>query len=243
MPTPEELYTSSIYNKFSYLATWLPNTGIALGDVGVKQGPTFNRMSTASALGIKFGVRTGDHPLDFHYASESGVTLRSAGQGGVSDGAVGEARVEVEFSKSGGFLLRARDCRIDEIDDKVALGRRILAAHKRGAWQREWAVVDSVVRAGRTTILLCHSASAKLELAAATPTSTAALTALDGDFSLRAQSGEVTHLIGAEGLTPLFRLSRLKRSFLDKLLGRPLEFGGRAEGDDPEEMLEPVTPG
>lgn len=47
--------------------------------------------------------------------------------------------------------------------------------------------------------------------------------------------------ITAELLTPLFRLSRLKHSLLDKLLGRPLEFGGRAEGDEPEEILEPVT--
>jgi hypothetical protein len=106
--------------------------------------------------------------------------------------------------------------------------------------------VDTVVEASAATILVANSAGAALELAADAPLDAASLVRLDIGLAVNAQSGDMIHFVAAQGLTPLFRLSRAKSSLLGRLLkgSKAIVFGGPS-GPGPgvtEEVLESVVP-
>ena len=224
MATPVAQYVSSIKRMTNYFANWLPNRPVAVGDVCVMDGLTFKQVTTLDAIGIKCRIRKGNRRIDFAHSSESGVALQSK-VSGEFEGTVGEGKIEVEFSKQGGFVFRAIDCTIDDMEDRESVGRSILAAHRRGSWNTEWLLIDTLVSARKTTVLISHSASAKIELLASTP-SGLDVARLDGGLSVTAQRGEITTFLAVGGLTPMFGVSRLTRTIVDALVGNPWQFAG-----------------
>src|ERR1700730_3965823 len=102
MESASKLYLKGVYSRFRYLATWLPNANLTLGDVGVQQGDAFKQMTTLKDLGIPFRVRKGANIVDF--ISESGVTLKTKAAGEVSMGTslpMGQAGISIQFGKEG----------------------------------------------------------------------------------------------------------------------------------------------
>ena len=65
-------------------------------------------------------------------------------------------------------------------------------------------------------------------------------------MELNAKKGDVTLFLAERGLTPLFRVSAFRRSWIECLLGKPktIYFGGpTVKGLPPhEEVLEQITP-
>jgi len=74
------------------------------------------------------------------------------------------------------------------------------------------------------------------------------LVRLDIGLSVNSQSGDIIQFVAAQGLTPLFRLSRVKSSLLGRLLGgsKTIVFGGPSVDPAPisteEQVFENVTP-
>src|SRR5258707_15241160 len=95
-------------------------------------------------------------------------------------------------------------------------------------WEPGWAVIDTLVHANSATIVVSNSDSAALDLTAKVPVTLANLANLDTGLSAKSQSGEMIQFIAAKGLTPMFGLSRVKQSFLSKVLGDSsgITFGG-----------------
>jgi hypothetical protein len=254
MVTASELYVKSIYDRFSYLATWLPNTRLKLGDVGTQQGAMFKRMTSLKEMGIDFKLRAGDQPLDFTYTSQSGVAVHTKAAGELAVGTtlpVGQAGVLIEFSQEGAFLFQAIHCQVDEIENKVALGHTVIQLYQERTWEPNWSVVDTVVKANSATIVVSNSHSAALELTAKTATLISDLANLDVGLGVNAQRGDVIQFLAQKGLMPLYRLSRLKQPVLTRIFGgaRPIYFGGKVKKDaastiDPDEdVWEAVVPG
>ena len=251
MASVGKLYVDGIYARFSYLATWLPNSNLKLGDVGVHQGAEFKQMTTLKDLAIPFRVRKGVNSVDFSCTSESGVTVKTKVAGEAIAGTalpLGSVGMSIQFSRQGAFLFHAAQCIADEIDDKAALGQAVISLVKSGRWEPGWAVIDTVVRAGTATIVVSNSGSAGLDLTVKTPEALANLANLEGGFSVASQSGDILQFIAAKGLAPLFRLSRVKQSLVSRLLGRTsaITFGGPTLDEDPvvsdEEPFESVAP-
>jgi hypothetical protein len=252
MAAASKMYVKGMFQRFSYLAAWLPNTTLRLGDVGLQRGQEFKQMTTLGDLGISFRVRTGASPVDFTYTSQSGVSVKpkvaaQAGAGAMLPSA--QAGISIEFSEDGAFLFHAVGCSVDEIEDKEALGRAVIAAIKAGNWNSDWGVVDTLVRADSATIVVSNSHKAALELSAKAPVAPANLASLDAGLSVSSQSGDIIQFIAAKGLAPLFRLSRAKQSLLASLLGSSgaITFGGsggEAAGEPvPEgDVFEAVAP-
>lgn len=245
MASPSDTYIKGIYDRFGYFGTWLPNAPIALGDVGFKQGQTFNRVSSLAGLGIPFTTRTGTSPTKFHYAWHSQLQTGSglSGSGEIA-GTGAEADVVVEFEREGAFVFQADDCIVSEIEDKVALARTVASAREGGTWDPDWSVVDTVVQAGSSTILVANSGNARVEFSAATrvPEIIERLADLQLGLHVRSQKGEVLRLIAEQGLFPLFKLSRLRLSLAARLFGtakKPVRFGGKTSL--PSEGLPPPS--
>ena len=217
--------------RFSYLATWLPNARLALGDVGVLQGEEFRQMTTLKQLGVPFVIRRGAASIDFNYTSASGVALQLKAKGKIAAGTslpLAKAGIAVRFSKQGAFVFQVAGSKIHEIEDKAGVHRAIIGLYEQGRWQPGWAVVDTVVEADATTIMVANSNDAVIELAANAPVQVTDLVRLDAGFAVSSQSGDVIRFVAAKGLTPLFRLSRTKASLLSRLVGgsKAIVFGG-----------------
>lgn len=249
MSNAAKSYLRGLNDEFSYLGTWLPNGEVRLGDVGVQNGAEWKRVTSLANLGVPFGVRAGKQPIDFTHTSSSGVKLGSKVKATAGSGAVAvQGGLTIDFSEEGAFVFRAAQCRVDEVDDHVALGNALMKLCEQGRWELEWSVVDTLVTAESATVLVSNSKTSALELGAKSPLALASLADASAGISITAQSGDVTHFIAAKGLTPLFKLSRLKKSIFAALFGKkPITFGGptRSQAEPPpvtEDPLERVSP-
>ncbi|MDB5968523.1 MAG: hypothetical protein JWQ90_973 [Hydrocarboniphaga sp.] len=235
MANAAKAYLQGLNDKFSYLGTWLPNGNRRLGDVGVQKGEEWKRVTSLRDLGITFTVRPGTQTIDFTHTSHSGVKLRSklGGELKAAGATLAEAGIAIEFSEEGSFVFQAASCRTDEIEDQVSLGEALIKLFEQGRWEREWSVIDTLVIAKSATIIVSNSKASMLELDAKTPLQLANLADASAGISVVSQSGDVTRFIAAEGLTPLFKLSRLRKSLLGSLLGaaKPITFGGPGRTD------------
>lgn len=237
MEAASKSYVKGIWQRFSYLATWLPNTRLQLGDVGVQDGQAFRRVTSLKDLGIAFQVRTGADRVDFTYTSQSGVTIQAKAQGQVAAGsplASAQAGISIEFGEAGAFLFQAVGCSIDEIEDKAAVGRAAIALFQQGQWEPDWAVVDTLVKADSATIVVSNSQDAGLDLSADVPVTIGDLAKADAGLAVKAQRGDVVRFIAARGLAPLFKLSRVQRPLLTRWFGGGgrITFGGPAVRTD-----------
>lgn len=254
-------YQRGMFERFGYLATWMPNASVRLGDVGVMSGRTFQRVTSLGDLGITFQVRKGSQPIDLSHSSEGKVSIDLSGSGAAEGGpARANAGASVVFGSKGSFVFQATGCVEHSIEDQAKLGRDVIAKYKSGEdWDPDWVVINTVVEAKCATVLVSSSSEGKVELTAkgALPPNGLALANADAGLHLSSIQGDVLHFVAQRGLTPLFRVSRIKRGLLARLLGKTefehvrsagpqassdkagAEPGAEGEGDD---ALENVTP-
>jgi hypothetical protein len=247
-------YLRGIFDKFGYLATWLPNKSVKLGDVGEKRGREFDRRTSLDNLSIDFNVRQGDRIAQMSHSSSSGVSVsfKAAGEAAMGTLPVDKAGAVVEFGRDGAFVFEANNCVVFEIDDKVELGREVIRRYLSGDWDKNWSVIDQIVKVDRATILVSNHGNARLELSATKDLKAGAVDLAKADAGLSAtfKSGDITQFLAEENLNPMFRLSRIKRSLFDWFTGKEPTFEGvrRADfGDEPdlpdevlEQAFEPV---
>lgn len=251
MSDVSKLYLKSIYSRFGYFGTWLPNSPMSLGEVGLQERGIFKRMTSLTDLGIPFEIRSSAHPVDFIYTSNSGLSTQLKLAGEIAGGStlpVAQGGVVIEFTQEGAFLFQAVDCLSDEIANRSVVGKLVLQAFRDGHWQSDWCVVDSVVNADCSTILVANSKRAKLELSSKGPLDITNMANVDANLAVHSQQGDVLRILAADGLAPLFRLSSIKHSLVARIFGGSgIRFGGSPPITPPEhvsdeECLEAVQP-
>jgi hypothetical protein len=221
MTAPYRRYTRELSQRAGYRATWLPNAPLRLGDVGVLDGESFDARTSLGALGIASKQRSGP-PGDLRFSSDDGVKV-------LFDLPGEPAAARVEFESQGAFLFQAAGCVETQLDDLDALARElVLQRDLELRWKPDWVLVDTVVRAARATVLISESTRAELTLELDPAAVGLSTLVPEAGISAGAQKGEVYQVIGAAGLTPLYRVRRFRRSFLDWLRGRPADELARA---------------
>ncbi len=215
-------YLEAVRSRFGYLATWLPNSPLKLGDVGTwsdKDG--FRRETSLQRLGLAVKVRRSKLPGDLDHASVDQVKA--------SVGLSGPASIQLGFGSAGGFVFHASDCMIEELDEVDTLGVEIMDLFRQQIWKPGWVLVDTVVRAEKATIIVSQTEGASLEISGP-----ADLTQIGKvDLAITAQSGSFMRFVGEAGLTPLFRGRRVAK----KLFGL---FGAEVETMRGDEALEAI---
>jgi hypothetical protein len=197
-------YLANVRKQTGYFAAWLPSESLSLGDVGVVRDGRFVRLTSLTAEGIAFesSAETRPRDLDVSHAVTLGPLVTAM-----------ESLLRVSLEEPGAFLLHARDCRSVVIADRSRLGHDLLEARRRGTWKSEWCVIDELVEAGVATILVGISrAHIELRVDPELQLGSSSL-AIETGSSVARSEGSVLMVIGARGCTPLYRMSRIKRSF------------------------------
>jgi hypothetical protein len=212
MAEVNEKYRNEIYKQFDYLATWLPNNQLQLGDVGIQKGSVFNKIASLDELEIPFTKEIGITPIDFVFTSQSEIKVEpkidlNVGITGLPQ--VVKAGVDISFLQKGAYYFEAKNCLQHQITNKLKLNRAIIKLIAKKIWKPEWSYIDTIVNANCATIIVSISSNANLVLSAKTPIGPGNLANLDAGLSIYSQKGEVISFLAAKGLTPLFKATKI----------------------------------
>jgi hypothetical protein len=228
MGSPAANYVRGLHQKFDFYAAWPPNQARRLGDVGRVANGQFQRVTSLDLLGISFTERQGPAGSDLSHTSGSSVSIKLKAEGETLPGTSipnAKAGALVEFSSEGAFVFQAAVPAVREVEDQVRLADDILRLFRKfengkRVWNEDWCVVTELMTASKVTVLVSSSVSSKVELSAdGVPAGQAPLATLGGKLSVVTQSGDVTSVLAEANLTPLFRISRVRRSLVEELFG------------------------
>ena len=223
-------YLKGIHAKFGHFAAWLPDEKLRLGDVGLLDKQGFALKTTLHDLKITFTVRSGDEGEggDLYHSSGATTSVDFAGEAKVAGAPAGAATVTL--GGTGAFLFQALGCTTSLIANMAHVSNELVDAYRDDAFEVGWVVIDRLVTAESATILISGSSSAVVDLSANAPLATMqALADASLGVEMARSSGEVTQYVARARLTPMYRASRLNRSFLG--LGAP-RVGVVRSGDD-----------
>jgi hypothetical protein len=226
MASPVKTYQTEMHDNLGFYATWLPGDPIEVGDAGEIVDGRFRRQATLTDVGIAF--ETGDLGAahDLRYTSKQGTKLNVDSAADLA----GAARIEidVDFSFEGAFLFHASGIRARRLRNLPDVGQQVLAAYKKGRWQRSWILVDALYEADCATIVVSQDSAAGLTLAAKVGTPLPALWLADpkADLEVVASRGQLVHVVGKRNVHPLFTCFRIRRSLFGSSTFAPARGAG-----------------
>jgi hypothetical protein len=211
-------YINELRARFGYTPTWLPNTPVRLGDVGVLSSNGYERLRSLADFGISFHSRDSisSGSLEYISASEVSVMVKQEGQlpVGTSSLAQADGGITVIFGGTGAVLFQAAGCSISSIEDQHLLSDRLLALHAEGRWNIDYVVVTELVQAERTSVLISSANFAAAEFKVNGSFLSASLVSANTDLKLIRSHNIGTQIVMEGGLTPLFKAKGIRRRFL-----------------------------
>jgi hypothetical protein len=108
--------------------------------------------------------------------------------------------------------MRAIGCTEHSISSRAALRRAVVDSRRRGNWRDAWVVIDSLYVANGVTIVVCSSSRGSITLSALASLGAGSfdIARVDLGVAVSGCAGEITRVVAARGLTPMFSLSRLR---------------------------------
>lgn len=237
MPSNEK-YLSEIKNNLGYHAAWLPNVNFKLGDVGTLRGNWFQYVTDLNNLGVDFGVRSARTSSTFSHHTPSAVSLMVKVAGSTPSEDIplskADAGVVVKFDQESAVVFDATGCTSTRIADLQLLEDNVHRLYRTRQWLPEYFVIIELVKAENTTILISSGRDSRVVLHASNALRTQGINLANAgaNFSARQSQHVSTEMISERGLTPLFRLARLKRSLFST------KFGADEESHDDDEQWE-----
>ena len=213
-------YTRELKKQFGYLATWLPSTPLALGDIGILRKNQFIKISNLEDLGISFEVEEDTTKADIEYNSQGSVSITAKASGTIAPKDSMLKQVDtgltVAFSRKNSIVFKANGTTSPSIKDQIKLGNEVLQLYKEGKWSKNWVVVTELVNAESATILISSASDSKIELVAKNDVAIHQLDIADASLNLGVifSRGLATQIVAQSNLTPLFRASKVKGRFL-----------------------------
>jgi hypothetical protein len=213
-------YTKALRERFGYSATWVPNTRVELGDVGLLQGNVYERVGSLDDFGLSFTTRESRARGVFEFTSSGSVTfgVKASGEPGtpLSALAVADAGLTVDFTSAESTVFQAAGCTVIEINDQHRVGEQLLELHEEGRWPDGYVIITEVIRAERATVLVASTSGARMEFTANVDVRLGPLSLVDAHAGLALVRSQGMGLqIVAEGeLTPLFRAKGIRKRFL-----------------------------
>ncbi len=209
------LYTKSTHDHLKPLfANWEPGRPIKMGDYGIMSDYSFCHLGNIADLGITFKVRADHSPDQKSFSSEGSTNIQLNAKGE----AYAKATLEIGFAKKGAVFFNAAECRHSMIEDKPALGRRVMELHQSKTWEQAWAVVTDVVESKATTIVVSGADTSSILLEASADIASIDLSNASVSLSLRSERNLGFKTVAEKGLVPLIGLCKIQRPFL--ILGK-----------------------
>jgi hypothetical protein len=216
----QEIYFRELSEALRYLAAWMPNSRLELGDI-VNRITLERRgnIRTLQEIRVDFTRRHASTLASFEYSSAAGASITTKVAGRVVVGsslAKADAGLVVKFSKENAIVFEATGCTGTAIDDIDGLGKSIVTLSAAGKWDPNWLVVTEVVRANCATIIVSTSRDAQIDLKVSGKITPGALRLADPSARLVAENYRDIgfKFIAESGLTPLYRANGIKRGLL-----------------------------
>ena len=212
-------YTEELSEEYGYLATWLPNVRLHLGDVGILRRDRFELITSLKNLAIPFEIRETGEAADYQYVSADGANIafgaNAAGLAGATL-AASSAKASVTFKRANAVVFVAKGCKSTFIDRQDVLGKEILARDEAGSWPKNHVVITELVTADSATVIISATADAKIEFSAESKLAPSGVSLADvaAGLQVASSSGVAAQIVASRQLTPLFRASGVRRRLL-----------------------------
>ena len=239
------LYCERIFDRFGYLAAWLPGADVKIGDRGGLTGRLWSRDGRVPTRLLRSGYRVG-HPMDdFEWCSDRGIEIlpKAAGElmAVIPEVDQANAGLGIRFAKRGGIVIRASGITVSELDDPTALMHWMEDEAQAGRLAAETLVVTRVVRAECCSVFVGDRSGARVAMQVkASVDPIAPLAALDAGAVFRGKSGEALCLSMPGGSTPLFGGLKVSDRWLRGTRIEDVVLGDRGTPAIPELVAEPI---
>ena len=226
-----------------YWVAWPPSQRLSLGDVGVIEKGLFVRTEGLAELGVDVSAEAGSARASLTYDSggTASVTFKASGDSptGFQGLAQADAGALVQFGTANGVLCVYDDLRETRVQRLEPLTATLIEWFWAGRWREDHAVVTHLVSARSATILVGAASGAQAELRASATAGggPATLGQLGANMSVARRQHIGFELVGS-GLTPFFRLLRLRRTFMGRITTQHGRGAGPAQRPVPVEVME-----
>jgi hypothetical protein len=215
---PYRTYLRAVNERFGFLGTWLPGQHLSLGDIGTLDKGMFKRQDSLARFGYELEEEASDVPVDLDHSSGTTIGFSMGGEAnasGLGSAGLGSAEARIQFGSAGAFVLRAVGCIEHALASSSALKRALRELHAKGIWEDDWVVIDRLFVADALTVLVCTSTSGAVKIAAKTNAQAGPFDIADAALELTtsAWEGDVTRVVGARSIVPMYSASRLRTGF------------------------------
>lgn len=219
MPGIEQIYSEAVHVNFPrYFANFPPNAAVRLGDYGYLRGDCFDRSGNVSdRYGISTRPRSDESApatLEFRSGRSVSVKLRSKGDILPSGIPVVTAGVDVGFARGNSILFNAAGCKVTEIENIDAFGKRLTALFDEGQWEASSVVVTSFVSVATLTLIISGESNASIELDAVGDLASIDLSHAEILLKAGNERGIASKFVSAQDTTPLIGLSCVQKRIL-----------------------------
>lgn len=212
-----KFYTDTIKEKSGdFYGTWPVDSPIELGDYGKLDGNKFERYGNVKdnfcidiigQTGIG-GVKT----YSFKAGDKVNVTTNCGSSVGDS-----KATLEISFGGESGVYFSIDGCKYSEIKNYQQLGEKIIELYYEDKWKEDYVIVNKLVKADASTIVLTNGTGASIKLEANVPAiSEKDCVNSDIKFNIVSQNNIGLNLVAENNLKPLLGLSNITTSFIYK---------------------------
>jgi hypothetical protein len=266
MPEMYRIYINSMHDFWGegYWVTWHPSVRLRLGEVGAVKGGQLVTVGSLEGMRIPYDATPAQSRDQLTYSSAGGVsfTFKAAGEPGPAFQILAQAQAGalITFKGENSLVVSLRDLAETRIVDLPQLAKAVVERYLAGDWQADFAVVTHLVTAGSGTLLASTVGGSQVELLATAAIGQGPVTIADLSANVAVARSDALELqLLGQGLTPFFRVLRLKEGWLG---GIKVRFGdaqpfrtskARTSGeyqelleeamDEPEEVLEDLDQG
>jgi|SRR5215217_5615517 len=122
----------------------------------------------------------------------------------------------MNFSNANAIVFKALQCGVTSIFAQDQLGEEIISRYEADDWPRDHVVVTDLVTSKSATVLISSGRGGQIEFAANAAVNPAQLNIANAEanFQVAYSSNVGTKIVAAKHLTPLFKVSGIKRRLL-----------------------------
>jgi hypothetical protein len=235
-------YTEEIYRQLGMWGTWRPDEPIELGNMGPVDDKLFEPRDKIAHLGIDLEVHEDTSKSDQDYQSKSGIEIKFQAQADTTNLIPGipqgKAAISIDFSREGGVVSAFKGGRTNRVENQVAVGRALVAKAQSKEFDPDWAVVMAVYEVDSAGIIVSQSKNSNYVATANADFTEGVLDLANVSLGVSAKVTKqlAFHTEGTAGMTPAFRLMRLKKNIWQDISVESLG------PSDMENVFEDVTP-
>jgi hypothetical protein len=210
MASPVQTYQRELHENLGFFATWLPGDLLELGDIGVLKDGRFRKESSLQELGVSSQSSPLGPTQSLQYSSKNGTVISIDSSVPAPAPVDVSAKITVEFSSDGSFLFHASNVRNRRLENNARSADSLLDLWEKGAWDKNWYLIESVHHADCVTIIVAEDTSAGVTFNAKGSLGGIPLANPKVELSIASARGKMTQVIAGRNLRPLYSCLRVK---------------------------------